>query len=238
MRASLSLILTTLVSSSLSSTFTYKDAPFGQVITSCLEPNTIALTFDDGPSEYTEHFLDVLRDYGARATFFVLGEAAQQHPEILRRMQDEHHQIGSHTYDHPSLPTLGHDAIVAEMTRLEDVLIPIIEEVPTYMRPPFFDVSDEVLATMSELGYRVVTGSIDTKDYEHDSKDGINISFDKFVSELDAGGSIVLSHDIHYWTGETLLERMLIEISERGLTATTVGDCLGEPLDAWYRPAY
>ncbi|KAL3495042.1 hypothetical protein BJX62DRAFT_233694 [Aspergillus germanicus] len=210
----------------------------GQVITNCVEPNTIALTFDDGPSEYTEHFLDLLRDYEARATFFVLGEAAQQYPKVLRRMQDEHHQIGSHTYSHPSLPTLSHDAIVAEMTRLEDVLIPIIEEIPTYMRPPYFDVSPEVLATMAELGYKVITASIDTKDYEHDDEVGINISYEKFLAELDAGGSIVLAHDIHYWTGESLLERMLIEISERGLTATTVGECLGEPLESWYRPAY
>jgi hypothetical protein len=172
-------------------------------------------------------------------------------------------------YSHPSLPTLGHDAIVAEMTRLEDVLIPIIEEIPTYMRPPYFDISPEVLATMAELGYKVVTASIDTKDYEHDDEVGINISYEKFLTELDAGGSIVLAHDIHYWTGESLLERMLIEISERGLTgmfflslsffflllvfheavllsendllisiATTVGECLGEPLESWYRPAY
>jgi peptidoglycan/xylan/chitin deacetylase (PgdA/CDA1 family) len=104
------------------------------------------------------------------------------------------------------------------MTKLEDVLIPIIEEIPTYMRPPYFDVSPEVLATMAELGYKVITASIDTKDYEHDDEVGINISYEKFLTELDAGGSIVLAHDIHYWTGESLLERMLIEISERGLT--------------------
>ncbi|KAI9373913.1 hypothetical protein BJX61DRAFT_551901 [Aspergillus egyptiacus] len=213
------------------------EAPVGQVITSCVAPNTIALTFDDGPSEYTAHFLDLLRDYGARATFFVLGEAAQNHPDILRRMQNEHHQIGSHTFSHPSLPTLSYDGIVEEMTRLEDVLIPIIEEVPTYMRPPYFDVSDEVLAVMRDMGYKVITASIDTKDYEHTDENAINVSYQKFVNELDAGGSIVLSHDLYYWTGYSLLERMLIEISERGLTATTVGDCLGEPLDEWYRSA-
>ncbi|KAJ0414046.1 hypothetical protein BJY00DRAFT_319228 [Aspergillus carlsbadensis] len=237
MRAISSLIFASLISSSLSLAPKRRGAAAAQVITNCVEPNTIALTFDDGPSEFTEHFLDLLRDYDARATFFVLGEAAQEHPELLRRMQDEHHQIGSHTFDHPSLPTLRHDAVVTEMTRLEQILIPIIGEVPTYMRPPYFDVSAEVLDTMCDLGYKVVTASIDTKDYEHDSEDGICVSYDKFVNELDAGGSIVLSHDTHYWTGEALLERMLVEISERGLTATTVGDCLGEPLDTWYRPA-
>ncbi|CEN60494.1 hypothetical protein ASPCAL02931 [Aspergillus calidoustus] len=237
MRALISLLFATLIPSSLSLAPKRIHSSVAQVITSCVEPNTIALTFDDGPCAYTEQVLDLLRDYDARATFFVLGEAAQKHPELLRRMQDEHHQIGSHTFSHPSLPTLSHDAIVLEMTRLEDVLIPIIEQIPTYMRPPYFDISDEVLATMSELGYKVITASIDTKDYEHDTKDGVLVSYNKFLNELDAGGSIVLSHDTHYWTGASLVERMLIEISERGLTATTVGDCLGEPLDAWYRPA-
>jgi peptidoglycan/xylan/chitin deacetylase (PgdA/CDA1 family) len=103
------------------------------------------------------------------------------------------------------------------MTRLEDALIPIIGKVPTYMRPPYFDVSDEVLATMCDLGYNVIMASIDTKDYEHDNENAINVSYDKFLNELDAGGSIVLSHDTHYWTGQSLLERMLIEISDRGL---------------------
>ncbi|KAL3461239.1 hypothetical protein BJX64DRAFT_289611 [Aspergillus heterothallicus] len=153
----------------------------------------------------------------ARATFFVLGEAAQQYPKILRRMQDEHHQIGSHTYSHSSLPTPSHDAIVAEMTRLEDVLVLIIKEILSYMRPPYFDVSAKVLATMSELGYKVITASIDTKDYKHNNKVGINISYKKFLTKLDTSGSIFLAHDIHYWTRESLLERMLIEISDRGL---------------------
>jgi peptidoglycan/xylan/chitin deacetylase (PgdA/CDA1 family) len=106
MRAISSLIFANLVSFSLSFALKRKDTPIGQVITSCVEPNTIALTFDDGPSEYTKHFLDVLRDYDARATFFVLGEAAQEHPELLRRIQDEQHQIGSHTYVHVRLSTL------------------------------------------------------------------------------------------------------------------------------------
>jgi peptidoglycan/xylan/chitin deacetylase (PgdA/CDA1 family) len=101
MRPISSLVFATLISSSLSLAPRRKHGFVGEVITNCVEPNTIALTFDDGPSEYTEHFLDLLLNYDARATFFVLGEAAQQYPKILRRMQNEHHQIGSHTYVAP-----------------------------------------------------------------------------------------------------------------------------------------
>jgi peptidoglycan/xylan/chitin deacetylase (PgdA/CDA1 family) len=74
--------------------------PTGQVITHCTVPNTIALTFDDGPSQYTPQLLDTLSRYGARATFFVLGDAAANNPAVLQRMRNEGHQIASHTYVH------------------------------------------------------------------------------------------------------------------------------------------
>jgi peptidoglycan/xylan/chitin deacetylase (PgdA/CDA1 family) len=72
--------------------------PPGQVITSCTTPNTIALTFDDGPSEYTNELLDLLSEYGARSTFFLLGDGSLAHPDAIQRMRREGHQVASHTY--------------------------------------------------------------------------------------------------------------------------------------------
>ncbi|KAL4781954.1 hypothetical protein BJX76DRAFT_349736 [Aspergillus varians] len=230
------LALATLTSIALSSPLTPRDTvPTGQVIASCTTPNTIALTFDDGPSVYTSQLLDLLSRYNAHATFFVLGDSSQQYPELLQRMRSEGHQIGSHTYDHYSLPTLSYAEIVQQMTRLEDVLSQSVGVVPSYMRPPYFDVDDQVLQVMSDLGYKVIEASIDTKDYENNDEAQISNSYQKFVDELNAGGSIVLSHDIHYWTVASLVEQMLIESRNRGLTITTVGDCLGEPEAAWYK---
>ncbi|KAF7590447.1 chitin deacetylase [Aspergillus hancockii] len=207
----------------------------GHVITRCTTPNTIALTFDDGPSSYTSELLDLLSEYGARSTFFLLGDASLQHADIIQRMRREGHQVASHTYDHPSLPSLSYDQIVQQMTRLEAVLQPIMGDVPTYMRPPYFDVNDVALSVMRDLGYKVITSSIDTKDYENNDPTRIGQSFNKFVSELNAGGNLVLAHDIHYQTVATLTRRMLDEITARGLTLTTVGDCLGEAEGKWYR---
>lgn len=103
------------------------------------------------------------------------------------------------------------------MNRLDDVLVDLIEERPTYMRPPYFDVDDHVLQVLGNLGYKVITADIDTKDYENNGETQIDVSYNKFVNELDAGGSIVLSHDIHYWTVYKLAEEMLIEAQSRGL---------------------
>lgn len=121
------------------------------------------------------------------------------------------------SYDHPSLIGLSDWQIEDQMNRLDDVLLQSIGERPTYMRPPYFDVDAHVLRVLGNLGYKVITSSIDTKDYEHNGEWDIDVSYNKFVTELDAGGSIVLSHDIHYWTVYKLVEEMLQEVQSRGL---------------------
>ncbi|RAH58962.1 chitin deacetylase [Aspergillus piperis CBS 112811] len=233
---SLALIALAAISpSALCAPITSRDIPFGQVITTCTTPNTIALTFDDGPSSYTPQLLDLLSEYKVRATFFVLGEASQANPQIIQRIRQEGHQVGSHTYDHTSLPTLSYDQIVQEMTSLESVLQSSMGNIPTYMRPPYFDVNDLTLQVMKDLGYHVITASIDTKDYNHNSPDLINQSYDKFVTELNNGGNLCLAHDTKEQTVVTLAKMMLDETKSRGLTVTTVGDCLGDPEASWYR---
>ncbi|CBF87506.1 hypothetical protein AN9380.2 [Aspergillus nidulans FGSC A4] len=236
MFATLALVFTALASNALTTPLPLvRRVPTGQVITQCTTPNTIALTFDDGPSEYTPQLLDLLSRYSARATFFVLGDAAAQNPGLLQRMRDEGHQVGAHTYDHVSLPSLGYDGIASQMTRLEEVIRPALGVAPAYMRPPYLETNELVLQVMRDLDYRVISASVDTKDYENQDADAIiNTSFQLFLDQLDAGGNIVLAHDIHYWTVASLAERMLQEVNARGLIATTVGDCLGDGEIAWY----
>ncbi|KAL4987767.1 hypothetical protein BDW68DRAFT_197193 [Aspergillus falconensis] len=238
MYATLALVFAALASNALSTPIPLplvRRVPTGQVITHCTTPNTIALTFDDGPSEYTPQLLDLLSTYGARATFFVLGDAAAQNPGLLQRIRAEGHQVGAHTYDHISLTSLDYAGIASQMTRLDDVIRPALGVTPRYMRPPYLETNELVLQEMRDLDYYVISASIDTKDYENqDAGAIINTSFQLFLDQLNAGGSIVLAHDIHYWTVTSLAERMLQEVGARGLIATTVGDCLGEAESAWY----
>jgi peptidoglycan/xylan/chitin deacetylase (PgdA/CDA1 family) len=85
------------------------------------------------------------------------------------------------------------------------------------MRPPYLAANDYVLNVMAELGYHVIGASVDTKDYENDHPDLIGRSVAKFNQELDQGGTIVLSHDIHEQTVRSLTQIMLEEVYERGL---------------------
>lgn len=139
------------------------------------------------------------------------------------------------SWGHPYLTSLDYPAIVAQMTQLEDAFMQVLGFYPTYMRPPFLAFNGLVLSAMGDLGYHVISASIDTKDYENDHPDLIPRSFEKFRAELDAGGSIILSHDVHDQTVHTLTRAMLEEIRTRGLQTVTVGDCLGDPEPFWYR---
>ncbi|KAJ5917074.1 Glycoside hydrolase/deacetylase beta/alpha-barrel [Penicillium tannophilum] len=212
--------------------------PYGLIITHCNVPNTVALTFDDGPFIYTGQILDTLSKHGARATFFLngvnKGNIDSSH-DLVQRTLAEGHQLGSHTWGHLSLDTLSYNEIITQMTDLEDAFMRILGIFPTYMRAPYLMVTADVLNAMTALEYHVIGASIDTKDYENDHPDDSWRSFEKFRAELDAGGTIVLAHDSHQTTVEILVDNMLAEIALRGHETVTVGECLADPPEYWYR---
>ncbi|KAJ5937251.1 hypothetical protein N7454_004906 [Penicillium verhagenii] len=229
--------------------------PYGLIITHCNIPNTVALTFDDGPFIYTSQMLETLSKHNARATFFLNGANKGNidvFQDVVKRSLAEGHQLGSHTYvltnppflpsptnrqrwGHLSLDTLSYAEILAQMTSLEDAFMRILGFYPTYMRAPYLMVTADVLDAMTELEYHVIGASIDTKDYENDHPDDSWRSFEKFRAELDAGGTIVLAHDTHQTTVEILVDNLLAEIELRGHETVTVGECLGDPPEWWYR---
>lgn len=103
------------------------------------------------------------------------------------------------------------------MNLLQSALVQILGYYPAYMRPPYFSTNDLVLQTMTELGYHVIQAGIDTLDWANDSQDGIQTSVQRFKDGLSAGGSIELSHDVHQWTANGLVQAMIDEVKNRGL---------------------
>jgi peptidoglycan-N-acetylglucosamine deacetylase len=100
--------------------------------------NTIALTFDDGPdSIYTPRLLDLLKKYQVKATFFVVGEKAKQHPDIIKRMHQEGHEIGLHNYRHISNWFVLPFFLSRGLRKSADIIEQIIQERPIYYRPPW-----------------------------------------------------------------------------------------------------
>ena len=102
------------------------------------EMKKICLTFDDGPHPfYTEQLLDGLKERGVKATFFVTGEHALLHPDIILRMSKEGHAIGNHTYSHMQLKSSNREEFKAELIKTNEVIEEIIDEDVVYVRPPY-----------------------------------------------------------------------------------------------------
>jgi peptidoglycan/xylan/chitin deacetylase (PgdA/CDA1 family) len=125
------------------------------------------------------------------------------------------------------------------MTRLEKALVSILGFYPSYLRPPFASCDWSCQADMAELGYHVLNFDVDTKDYENNSPTAIRTSMDKFALAIsgdpNSSSYIVLSHDVYAQTTDTLLVFMLEMIEKEGFQAVTVGECLGDPVENWYR---
>ncbi|TQV92463.1 hypothetical protein V2A60_007152 [Cordyceps javanica] len=226
--------------------------PYGTIIKRCKSPGMMALTFDDGPDVYTSQLLDLLQSYKVKATFFIAGnnrdkgpmdDPARPWPGVLQRMHAEGHQLASHTWTHRNLNKVNKTIQYSEIVYNEMAFRNIFGYFPTYMRPPYLECSagsgcTDVLRT---LGYHIVTSNIDTKDYLNDSPENIHLSKERFEKALSRDPSsnsyITLAHDVHYQTVVTLASYMIELSLQRGYKLTTVGECLGDPPQNWYRRA-
>lgn len=217
--------------------------PYGQVITSCTVPGTLALSFNDGPWLYTSDLLDLLQREDVHATFFVCGGNMAEdqltgygHPQLLRRMVTSGHQIGTHTWAHPNLAGISQSEVFRQMYLNEQALVGALGILPTYFRPPYLRWTAETLDIMEELGYHIITLDVDTRDWEGD----YDAAEQKFLGALGWGSDskLVLAHDIHERTVYEFAEWMIDTAKERGYRLVTVGECLGDSVDNWYRSPY
>lgn len=212
----------------------------------------MALTFDDGPYIYTNQMLDNLERLGVTATFFIAGnnrgkghidDTSTEWPAFLTRMHKAGHQMASHTWTHRDLNNINKTIQWTEMIYNEMAFRNLFGFIPTYMRPPYLECSEQSGCTdvLESLGYHIITNNIDTKDYEFDDASLIQQSKDRFSngvsSEAMKNGYITLAHDVHYQTVVNLTEFMVETSRKRGYRLVTVGECLGDPKENWYREA-
>ncbi|KAF9360750.1 hypothetical protein BGX26_007876 [Mortierella sp. AD094] len=211
------------------------------IITSCTIPNTLAITFDDGPFEYTEKLLDFLKEEGARVTFFLNGESGGDihgFSNAVKRAYEEGHQIGLHTWSHADLTTLSEDQIHEEMSRIDDAVKDIIGVRPVYMRPPYGYVNDRSERYLHKNGYKIVNWSLDTNDWRHPGN--VQASMKAYRSALTRSdahskGYIALQHDTIESTAESMAPAAVKYAKENGFKVVTVGECLGVSQNEWYR---
>lgn len=185
------------------------------------ELKKVALTFDDGPHPYyTEQLLDGLKERGVVATFFVTGEHASLHPDVIKRMQEEGHLIGNHTYTHMQLRSSNRAEFEEELRLTNQVIKEITGEDTLYVRPPYgsWDKSLE-----QELNMIPVLWTVDPLDWCSDDVACVVRSVTEKVEEND----IVLLHD-YYDSTVTAALKIVDELLEEGYTFVTVEEILFE----------
>ncbi len=166
--------------------------------------NLCALTFDDGPSNFTPHLLDMLRDYGIPATFFMLGSNARRLPGVVRRVAAEGHEIGNHTFSHPNLHHLSFEQ-QKEQIGLTESIFRKIGVTSLYMRPPYGNYDERTIEILREHGLKLIMWSMDSKDWKHLPADYSKLRSTRgTVYENGNLRGVFLFHDIHKSTVDDL----------------------------------
>lgn len=162
----------------------------------------VAMTFDDGPSAtLTPHLLDLLKERGIKATFFVIGENAERHPEILARAVAEGHEIGNHSWSHPQLTKISDERLKEEIGSTSDAIATATGKKPLLFRPPYGAVNTRVRHVIEDqYAMKVIFWSVDPLDWK---RPGSAIVSQRILAAAKPG-SIILSHDIHSGTVEAM----------------------------------
>ncbi len=153
---------------------------------------TVALTFDDGPSpEWTPKILDELKKAGVKATFFMIGEHVEKYPEIAKRVAEEGHEIGNHTYDHHVLIYYTMGELEKEIRDAEKVIRNVTGKTTVYFRPPKAWLTPEEKKKIKAMGYKTVLWSLNSKDW---------VTFNakyilRYLIRRIKPGDIILFHD-------------------------------------------
>jgi peptidoglycan/xylan/chitin deacetylase (PgdA/CDA1 family) len=183
----------------------------------------IAMTFDDGPNKtLTPKLLDILAAHHIKATFFVIGENAADHQEILKRAVAEGHEIENHTWSHPNVGKMSDEAVRRELRKTDDTITAATGVHPTLFRPPYGSITSRQKHWIhDEFGYRIITWDVDPLDWK---RPGASVVCNRILKETRAG-SIILSHDIHPGTIEAM-PATFAQLQAKGFKFVTVAELL------------
>ncbi len=202
----------------------------------------VAITFDDGPDpRWTPKILDILKAANVKVTFFVVGVNAERYPALVRRIVNEGHEIGNHTYYHPNLALCWPEHIRLELNATQLLLETITGRATTLFRPPYAaDTGPTELSELAplkiaeDLNYLVVLENIDPQDW---AKPGADIILRR-IKQQRHDGSVILLHDAGGDRSQTVeaLPRILDWLHTRGDTIVPLSTLLGTTRDAVMPP--
>lgn len=200
--------------------------------------NAIALTFDDGPKpEFVMPILAELDKYGAKATFFVVGEEAEKNPDLIMRMADSDHEIGNHTYSHIPAKEMKVKQVLGDIQRCNEVIFKITGTMPKYFRPPGGGINSGISAGLKKMKMEAVFWSMNANDYTEVTP-GYEVPDDyqlmandlaKKILDKAKPGTIILMHSSSEQTVRAL-PVILKGLREKGYGIVTVRNLLEEKI--------
>ena len=186
----------------------------------------IALSFDDGPHpRLTPVILDILAEYGIKATFFMVGENVGYYPDAARAVVEAGHEIGNHTFSHRRFGRMNEADMRREIVSCEEAIASLTESPVRFIRPPEGEMSDTVRQVAGSLNYRIVLWDVDTRDWAHTPPDAIA----RHILDTVQAGDIILMHDFIGYNSPTpeALRTVIPALLERGYRFVTVGELAG-----------
>ncbi len=184
-----------------------------------VEGQQVALTFDDGPhATNTPRLLDLLKERNVKATFFLVGTNVESHPEIVKRIVSEGHEVASHSLTHPNLGKMAEGSVTEQLERTHRAIKAACGVDVVSFRPPYgsFTVTQRAWAA-SRFGYRTILWDVDPLDWK--VRDSAKVEAE--ILRATTPGSIVLMHDIHKTTVDAV-PAVIKGLSEKGLQFVTV----------------
>ncbi|RJX29141.1 MAG: polysaccharide deacetylase family sporulation protein PdaB [Dethiobacter sp.] len=181
-----------------------------------------AFSFDASwGATYTPTILEILRNNNIKTTFFLTGFWVEKYPDMVKKIVEEGHEIGNHTYSHPHLNSLSEEQIKTELKKVGNMILELTEKQPDLFRPPFGEYSNKVITAAEKCGYRTIQWSIDSLDWKELGKEPMV----KRVTESIHPGAIILFHNNGKYTAEALPE-IIAYVKEKGYEVVPISELL------------
>ena len=189
----------------------------------CSQVKCVALTFDDGPSPYTDRLLQILKDNDAKATFFMIGNKVAANPAGAKRVADAGMEVGNHTWEHPNMTTIPAQDIGAQLAKANDAITAATGKTPKLFRTAGGLINDNVLAAAKQQGLADINWDVIPFDWMNDS----NTAASRYMLMTQIKpGSVVLFHDTYSSTVD-LVYQFIPVLKANGYHLVTVTQLIG-----------
>lgn len=189
----------------------------------CSQVKCVALTFDDGPSPYTDRLLQILKDNDAKSTFFLIGNKVAANPAGAKRIADAGMEVANHTWEHPNMTTIPPEDIPSQLSKANDAIQAATDQRPKLFRTAGGLINDNVLAAAKQQGMADINWDVIPFDWMNDS----NTDATTYMLKTQIKpGSVVLFHDTYSSTVDVVYQFIPV-LKHNGYHLVTVSQLLG-----------